>query len=321
MKVCIGYQSALEYWRICRVMPYDRTIGRRDLILPSALPAAKLARSSGLALPLHIMLKNPQYRWQSMEVVQHVFSGEMPAGCFIGAKNGFGISSPEFCFLQMAGILSLPKLIELGYELCGRYSLPTANDLNIPDNGYYSRPPLSSVKQLSAFIAHMPGFKGHKKAVRALRYILEDSASPMETKLAMVLTLPYKLGGFGLPKPELNAHIVPKKGNLRTTGKGFYACDLFWPDKKIAVEYDSNLFHTGSTHIANDSKKRNSLISMGITVITITTLQIYDVVELEKAARVIANCIGKRIAYKNPGFADAHNDLRRILQVESGWDQ
>jgi len=325
MKVCIGYQSALEYWRIRRELHDGRAMRQGNILLPSTLPTAKQVRSSGLSLPLHIMLKDPTHRWPTKAVAFHVLSGEMPDGCIIGAEKGFKdrfeVSSPEFCFLQIAGTLALPRLIELGYELCGGYSLPIAGDLGFPKQGFYNRPPLTSMKKLTAFITGMPGFKGHKKAVRALRYILEGSASPMETKLSMLLTLPYQLGGFGLPKPKLNARIVPGKADRRTTNKEFYICDLFWPDKGIAVEYDSNQFHTASTHIAEDSKKRNSLKSMGIEVITVTTQQIYDNNEFEMAARVIAKCIGKRLVYKNPGFTAAHDDLRRVLRIESGWPQ
>ena len=205
--------------------------------------------------------------------------------------------------------------------MCGRYSLPVAGDVELPERGFYNRLPLISIKKLTAFITSMPGFKGSKKATRALRYILDGSASPMETKLSMLLTLPYQLGGFGLPKPEMNARIVPRKADRRTTSKEFYICDLFWPDKGIAVEYDSNQFHTGSTHITDDARKRNTLTAMGVRVISVTAQQIFDNDEFERAARVIAKRLGKRLVYKNPGFAAAHYDLRSILNIESGWPQ
>jgi len=262
---------------------------------------------------------------------QHVFSGDTPAGCFVSSENGLEVSSPEFCFLQMAGTLSLPALIELGYEFCGRYSLPVVGDAKKPERGFYNRLPLTSTKKISEFIARMPGFKGHKKAVRALRSILDGAASPMEAKLSMLLTLPHMLGGFGLPKPELNARVIPRKADRRTeqkadrragrktTDKEYYVCDLYWPDHALAVEYDSNQFHTGSAHITDDSKKRNALKAMGIGVITVTTQQIYDNREFETVARSIAKDLGKRIVFKNPGFAAAHNELRGFLHIEPGW--
>ncbi|MCL1895345.1 MAG: hypothetical protein FWG03_02225 [Clostridiales bacterium] len=130
----------------------------------------------------------------------------------MNAGNGLMVSSPEFCFLQMAGQLTLAKLIELGYELCGVYSMPNADDKNVPERGFYNRQPLTSIKKLKAFLDSMPGVKGRKKAMRALRYLRDGSASPMETKLAILLTLPYMLGGYGFSLPEMNKRIAYRVG-------------------------------------------------------------------------------------------------------------
>jgi len=313
MKVCIGYQSALEYWRIRRALPDNSVLRKQNIILPEKPPATEQVKLSGLKLPLHIIMSNHANRWASKTMKQHVFSGDTPVGYFIGAENGLEVSSPEFCFLQMAGQLPLAELIELGYELCGTYSIPIDGDSNVPARGFYQRQPLTSIKKISAFAARLPGFKGQKNATCALRYILEDSASPMETKLAILLTLPYKSGGFGFPKPKLNAHITPSKTEGRSSSKTFYTCDLLWQDHDLAVEYDSDQFHTGSTHIADDSKKRNALALMGITVITVTTQQLYNSSEFEKVARILAKCMGRRLAFKKPDFAAAHRELRNHL--------
>jgi len=215
----------------------------------------------------------------------------------------------------MANQLTLIRLIELGYELCGTYSLPVTGDPFVPERGFYNRPPLTSVKKLEVFLNHMQGNKGHVKVMRALRYMQNDSASPMETKLAIILTLPYKLGGFGLAGAELNWRVIPTKAAKRSSGKAIYVCDLFWADHNLAVEYDSNSFHTHQRQIADDSKKRNALTTMGITPITVTKQQLYDRQEFEKIARAIAKGLGKRLVFKNPGFNTAHNDLREQLQL------
>jgi len=229
------------------------------------------------------------------------------------------VSSPEFCFLQLANQLPLPRLIQLGYELCGKYSIPVRGDLNAPEKGFYKRDSLTSVNALQAFIDRMPGINGHRMATHALRYILDGSASPMEAKLAILLTLPYKLGGFNLYLPELNYRIVPSKTVKQSASKSFYSCDLYWPDYDLAVEYDSDLCHTGSKRIASDSKKRNTLALMGISVITVTKEQIYSKTELEKVARILANHLDKRLFHlRNPGFAVAHRDLHKLLLFDQG---
>jgi len=268
---------------------------------------------TGFEHPVHIMVGEASVRRTAKIVRQHIFSGDTPIGSFMNIGDGLMASSPEFCFYQMAEQFNLAGLIELGYELCGAYSIPLANDSTVPKRGFYNRRPLTSVNRLRDFLNSIPGAKGHKKANRALRYILDGSASPMETKLAVFLTLPYALGGFGFDLAELNKRINLTKTARKYFNKDYYICDIFWPEKKTAVEYDSDQQHTGSDRIANDSKRRNALASMGIKVVSVTKQQLYSSVELERAARTIAKHMDKRLFSKKSDFYAMHNELRKQL--------
>ena len=259
------------------------------------------------------MVGNVEARRKRKAMRLHFFAGQTHEGCFIRIDDGLFVSSPEFCFLQMASLLPLAGLIELGYELCGTYSLPAAGDPNVPERGFHIRRPLTGTRRLTAFLDRMPGANGHQNAVKAVRYILEGSASPMETKLSIILTLPYRLGGFGFPTPELNFRVVPSKTDKKFSSKESYVCDLFWPDHDLAVEYDSVLFHAGQGQIANDSKKKNVLVMMDVTVISVTKQQLYSLGEFWKTAGAIAKCLGKRLKCDKPDFVAAHRDLHRQL--------
>ena len=215
--------------------------------------------------------------------------------------------------MQMAGVLTLVQLIMLGYELCGTYSLPNPNDMQVPVSGFYKRPALTSKKKLEAFLARLPNVIGHKKALRALHYILDGSASPMETNLTMLLSLPPKMGGYGFALPKLNVRIdLPKPARMEI-GKAFLVCDLFWLEHNIAVEYDSNIHHTGPKRIAEDSKRRNYLTSIGIKTIVVTSEQIKDVTSLEAVSRLLAGNMGRRMRHKNTNYIAARQELRRQL--------
>jgi len=256
------------------------------------------------------MVKNPGVRRNSKIAKQHVFRGDTPVGCFMNIGNSFMMSSPEFCFLQMATHLSLIELIELGFELCGVYSLPLPGDKEVPKRGFYNRKQLTNTKKLLEFLESMPSIRGYSKAYRALLYIQDGSASPMETKLAMFMVLPYMLGGFGFTKPELNKRINLTKNTRKFFQQDYYVCDLFWPDKKVAVEYDSDQNHTGSERIARDSKRRNALATMGIQVVSVTRQQLYNRAELENAARTVAKHSKRRLFSKKNNFIAAHRELR-----------
>ena len=313
MKLFISHQSALEFWRKRRKLPGNSADRRCNAVLPSEPARTERLVFLGLALPVHIVLGSQETRRLSPVATQHVFSAKTPIGCFMNIGNGVMVSSPEFCFLQMASQLTLIELIELGYELCGVYSLPLAYDKEVPECGFYQRKQLTGTRKLKDFLGSMTSVKACEKAQRAVRYIQDNSASPMETKLAMLMTLPYKLGGYGFKTPQLNYRITLSKTAKRYFTKDYYVCDLYWPDEKVAVEYDSDMFHTGSERIANDSNKRNALALQGIQVVSVTRRQLYRFKELEGATKTIAKHLGKRLFPKKGDFATVRLKLRKQL--------
>ena len=316
MKHFISHQSALEYWRRSLKLPGESADRRCRVALPDKPTEIEPSTFSGFTLPAHIMIGDRCARQRSEIIKQHLFSGETPVGCFMNIGDGRMASSPEFCFLQMAEQFTLVELIELGYELCGGYSIPLEDDPEIPKNGFYNRRQLTSVNKLKGFLESMPGVKEYKKAKRAMRYMLDGAASPMETKLAIFLTLPFMLGGFGFNMPELNYRITLGKKARKNFNKDYYVCDMFWPDEKIGVEYDSDQQHTGSDRIARDSKRRNALNSIGIRVVTVTRQQLYSPVELESAAKTIAKYKKRQLFINKSRFDKAHQELRKQLRCQ-----
>jgi very-short-patch-repair endonuclease len=159
----------------------------------------------------------------------------------------------------------------------------------------------------------MKGVRGQKRAARALRYITDNSASPAETTLTMLLTLPYMLGGYKFPMPHLNTRLNFVGIARRSSSKSYYVCDLYWPDFQLAVEYDSDQFHTGANRIANDSKRRNSLTQLGVIVITVTNDQLRSIKEFANLAGQIAVNMNRELRIKNPKFYEAQRILRKQL--------
>jgi len=300
--------------------------------LTQLLPLSPLLAQ--LTLPLNITVNSRDLRRPSQAIKPHVSEEPFPSGAITDTGTGLLVSSPELCFLQMATELSLVELIELGYELCGSYSLYGPGYPNTPvspgtqtspvqashtqnkqeEDGFYSRPPLTSVKKLRSFLAKAKGSKGARKATRALKYIADDSASPMETILAILLTLPYHMGGYGLPMPILNHRIKMTRAAKQTSDRAYYLCDFYWALKNVAVEYDSTSHHGTIIRIAADSTRRNSLTTTGLTIISINALHIYNNVKFTQAAALIARNLGKRLRGTDTyRFYRAQRELRRVL--------
>ena len=320
MDIIVSHKSALEYWRLhCNEKINDSAMLVRKN-LPANLPnlaTVREAAPSGLSYPICLMVSSKNAKRKSKIIQTHLYTGPMPKGCFISTGNGIAVISPAFCFFQMADELPLVKLIELGLELCGSYSLHVKDEYNpgeeSTDKALYGHPHLTSIKALNAFASRMEGVCGQKKVSRALRYIAEGSASPMETILFMLLTLPYKLGGYGLPAPELNKRINIGNATGKRSGKAYYVCDLLWPKANFAIEYDSNFYHVSADRIAGDAMKRLDLATRGIIVITVTSRQIRNLIEFEILAKLIAKKVGRQLKYKNPQFRAAQLDLRNLL--------
>jgi very-short-patch-repair endonuclease len=294
---------------------------------PSSTVNLRLPVNVQFAMPLNILVGSEDARLRNANFENHIVSGELPNGCFVDCGEGFYVSSPEFCFLQMAQVLPLSKLIRLGFELCGSYRIHgnPKDTILVFDSGMATEPrykgmtkaePLTSVKRIESFLEKMTGRKGLCEARRAIKHVLDGSASPMESALAMMLTLPYHSGGYKLPAPVLNPRINVSPRARKAAEKSHYYPDFFWPDVKLAVEYDSDTHHTDGDKIAADATRRNALEGLGITVLTATKRQVFDETEMRYFVEQIARRLGKRMRVdSNPNFAKLHRELRKQLEL------
>ncbi len=325
----LSHDTALKYWRSYRVSADAKrfSVSKRN---PPTSPQAisdpikdlLVLEESDSPLPLDVLVGSDWARTISPMINNHIDSHAFPHGSFVKIKQGLYVSSPELCFLQMANQLELIQLIKLGFELCGSYRLDDAIFETVAKceiiscdmrRGFRPEIPLTTVRRLSAYISKMKGARGIKKASRAMRFLVGGSASPAETTLTMMLSLPYMLGGFKLPTPSLNVRIDISRVARKTTAREFYVCDLFWPNKKVAVEYDSDAFHAKSEQISQDATRRNALFFSGITVITVTRRQLKSSIEMRRVAHLLSRLLAKRLLYRDPEFTEKHMMLRKSL--------
>ncbi len=87
---------------------------------------------------------------------------------------------------------------------------------------------------------------------------------------------------------------------------------------KVAIEYDSDLFHANAQGIALDSKKRNALALEGWTVVSLTHDQLYHEREMDRVAQTICKHTHERHRWDSPTFHMRKHALRQ--QVLYGSD-
>lgn len=242
------------------------------------------------ASPLDLVVPNVQTRVRSARIACSVFDRRTPPSAFVNVGDGVFVASPELCLLTEARTAAFANLIETGYELCGRYRLPPlTSDGMIPN-----QLPLTSVSKVRAFLSRAQYFDGVDKARKAVAHILPHSESPKESQLSIIISLPGRLGGYGLPPATLNHPVrISEKARGRSVARTC-RCDLFWPEAKLDVEYDSRLHHAGGVEQAKDSARRTALAYAGILVITVTSEQLHTRSEMDKVAHAIAKRLGRR---------------------------
>ena len=178
-----------------------------------------------------------------------------------------------------------------------------------------ARPAAHHRPSARSYLRRCEGMAGCSVASKALRYIAVASGSPMETALASF---------FASPSPRrlrasASAHELPHRSSTRQSGtsdKRYYLCDLFWPEANVAIEYDSDLEHTGSARIAEDAQRRNDLTALGITTITATREQVMDAGKLSRIAHQVGAMLNVRIRDERGWNPREREQLLRSLVTE-----
>lgn len=305
--------SALECWRSADPRSPSIRHAARSNVLPAKAPskalveAAVLRALGPLSRPVHLLVSDGAGRKPSARAVYHTCSS-VPARSLVALGRDIAITSPELSFARLGASVPIAKLIAIGCEQTGSYALAPDS----PD-GFVKQEPLTSVAQLRAFTQSLEGLPGIKRARRAARFVLPGSASPAETNLALLLHLPYSMGAYNVQPPALNYRINLDRHARALASKPFVRCDLCWPEARLCIEYDSDAQHTGSERIARDSKRRNALISMGYSVITVTKRQLYSSLEMDGIAHAVAKALGTRIRPCVSDFEDRKFKLRAEL--------
>ena len=254
--------------------------------------------------PYHVLVADAASRGKSQLVRSHVCAAAYPPGSFRRLTHDLYVSSPELCFLQLAPSLPFGRLALLGMELCGGYALD-ADD----SEGFRRREPLSTAAALRRVSQRFSGVKGAKPARLAARFLVDGALSPMEAAVVLLLCAPTSRGGYGLAPPVLNAEVRLTRSSARWPASRF--CDLYWPARRLAIEYDSNRFHVGADRIARDASRRAQLAREGVTVLTLTWDQVRDVIQFHEVALLVAARLQGGFRCSRSDLASRRAELRR----------
>ena len=135
----------------------------------------------------------------------------------------------------------------------------------------------------------------------------------METVVILLFTLPVKMGGCGLPAPEVNVRIQIPPYLQHALGKPYVVVDLCWRDVRIILEYDSYLWHSTAFAVDSDSTRNEGLRDMGWMVRSVTAGMLAN----DGMRRHLVSKVMERFGRKLPGNPEydqlQHNLIQELL--------
>ena len=337
----ISHESALEFWRHHDLDPSggikrtritsvrDGSATLRDIkpLVRQAMPTSGrifgatpedslLACLSDLDidnLPLHVMVgdKNQRRSWASVE--SHLYAKPLPEGSFCRISARVYVASPELTLCQLATKLPFVDLLELCMEFCSGYTLNPESE-----RGFDDRPALTSSARLSSFVRKLKGRHGAKQIRPVLNYVVDDSASPMETITLMLLCLPSKLGGYQLPLPEHNVSIPITERAKSHTKRKHLICDLYWSEFNLDVECDSTTHHSSKEQLGIDSDRRIILDAMEYSYVGITWWQLEHKEEFANVVQALRRAMNLQLREAPEHIALNREALRTYLTTTHG---
>lgn len=177
-----------------------------DLYLPRRL--------DGLAV-LHITALRPTAAPRARGVVGHHAE---PGSVRVVSVAGIPVASPVDAWCQLASVLTVAELVELGDGLVRRANPPATMD------------------QLADAVARSAGRRGSRALRAAFARVRPGTDSRQETRLRLHIV------DAGLPEPLVNIPIHDADGLFLALG------DLVYPEWKILIEYD------GAHHFASEQQ-------------------------------------------------------------------
>ena len=177
----------------------------------------------------------------------------VPVSAGVSARAGMEVrrSTFEKTDLVNAKGFRVTSIVRTVGEVCCRLSLVEA--VVIADMALNRR--LVRLEQLASWAAANPGQRGARTFRRALGYADRGAASPMETRLRMLLIL------AGLPRPRTQVEIRDRWG--RVIGRP----DLYYEEYKLGIEYDGGLH---CDMLAEDNRRQNRLLKAGVRLLRFT---------------------------------------------------
>lgn len=233
-------------------------------------------------LPVHLLSAEGSRHGRTFSVSPHRIPLHLPAGPLQSIQDPYGdepiyVVGPSLYVLLRAPLLNDIALARMVSDICGNYVLRVDQNHELA-----CRPnPITSVAKLKGDLHKLSAERGTTRILSILDFSASGAASPMETAVALMMCAPRPLGGRGFPVPHLNEPIPLEPDERKLIGRSAMKLDFFWPEARVAVEYDSAQFHGNESQDELDKLRREVASSRGIELMSLTRSVLRDPVRLD----------------------------------------
>lgn len=292
--------------------------------------------------PFHVLEFNRVETTNSKMIKRHLVTGELPSGSIWEDEIIGHVTSPLFTLLMLAREISAVKLAMLMYEFCGGYAVFAPTEaakslLSLMENdGRFSefdgwrrvggeskfksqlwmRKPLIEIDELKKFASDTKGIRGNKRFAQAAQLVCGLTRSPFETKTAILLSAPRKIGGQGL---EIETNVpIRFEGKAKKLASSSYAeADISLPSSKfdlpILLECQGRAVHSINALNDNDANRTLALETMGYKVVLLTYEQIKYQERFAAFLQYLKNDLGVVMKQKSKRQLEKELDLHYEL--------
>ncbi len=312
----------------------------------SAIADSAVELSVSLVPPVDLLVTDASRRSTSALVRPRLCSAMACDANVRTAAPNVGVTTPLFALQQIAARASLARTVMLASELCGSFSAYVAPEpvravlQRLIDEGrlprisgwspvldqdgrlteLWSRPPLSTTRQIREYAQGSPVARGRARLMRAAELVVDGAASPFEVVTGMLLGFSRRLGGEGYGTFSHNRKVALTLDSRRLARRGFLVCDLFWAagngHRALDVECQSRLAHASGDAALSDADRSAALDLMGVDVVNVTYGQLADPRRFEALSQLVAQKLGVPHREKTAGQRAAAERLRAEVFVD-----
>ena len=264
----LSHESALlchRAVRLARARGHELVLGGGHGSVPAR--ARAIASQLGLLGPLDVT----ESRSRSDSLSTHPARGGIPTNQLVPIAEDVFACSPQLALCQLAGSCSQVALGLYAFEAVGAFAIDRAADAGFETN----LAPLTSTLEILECLGqleHGTDSRWVREVRRLLGYLADGAASPAEAKLALAIGSPRSMGGYGLPRPELNVDIRLSKELAMLTDKRSVRPDLLWQSHELALDYLGQI-HADPRRMEQDFGRDNAIAALELHHIRVTKLQ------------------------------------------------